>query len=158
MERKQIFPPASPLLVEGIATACAFVKVPTGVWEHTSLSTPVTEDSKTAAKIWSLGGPQCITLHTLVTPRAGSFPFKCEPESIKPNELRKPGDYLSVYPPRLFHTTSGFTRCRNARGKYLQPNVNEAYRSFKFDHYKKNDNPVKGQIRCCFEHILKTMH
>lgn len=122
MERKQIFPPASPLLVEGIATVCAFVKVPTGVWEHTSLSTPVTEDSKTAAEIWSLGGPQCITLHTLVTPRAGSFPFKCEPESIKPNELRKPGDYLSVYPPRLFHTTSGFTRCRNARGKFLQPN------------------------------------
>lgn len=84
--------------------------------------------------------------------RPGSFPFKCEPESIKRNELQKPGYYLSVYPLRLFYTTPGVTRCRNGgcTGKIfttLQSNCFTLKRDVEFSDSitinKKNDRTVK---------------
>lgn len=90
-----------------------------GPREHTSLSAPMAEDgggvSRQQPHIQSLRAPVCITLNRLVTPAPGSFPLKRELESIKGNELRKPGYYLSVHPPRLFHHLQ--LRVSNTMGK-----------------------------------------
>lgn len=76
--------------------------------------------------------------------RPGSFPFKCEPESIKRNELRKPGYYLSVYPLRLFHTIPGVNglqeRWMHGENIYSLAAklvyVKDGCGTFRFDHYK----------------------
>lgn len=103
-------PPYSPVLSsrkgKRIASFCGFVKLPTRAWEHTSLTTPMAEDggfSRQQAQIWSLRKTTMHYTEYACHSCPGSFPFKCELESIKGNELRNPGYYLSVYPPRLLH-------------------------------------------------------
>lgn len=62
--------------MKGIVPFYAFVKLPTRARVHTSLTTPMAEDggfSRQQAQIWSLRGPQCITLNRLVTPAQVHF-------------------------------------------------------------------------------------
>lgn len=112
-------------LVEGIAPFCAFVKLPAGVREHTSLSTSVAEDggfSRQRAQIWSLGGPQCITLNRLVTSVQVHFLLSVSPSQSNEMSCKKLAIiyqfiHWGCFTPLLVSCAAGTV---DAWGKYLQ--------------------------------------
>ena len=100
--------PSWPLLGKGrrIAPFYDSVTLPARAQENTSLTIPMAENggsSREQAQVWDLKEPTMHYTEYACHSCPGSFPFKCELESIKANELRKSDYYLSVYSMRLFH-------------------------------------------------------
>lgn len=142
-------------LVEGIVPFCVFVKLPTGFWEHTSLSTSVAEDggfSRQQAQIWTLGEPQYITLNRLVTPVQVHFLLSVSPSQS--NEMNCENlaiiyqfIHWGCFTPLLVSHAAGTVNAQGIIFTAMQPNCDRLKTDMEFSDSiainKKNDKSVK---------------